>query len=87
MCVCVRERERERGREAYIIENRLDFSVCVRVNETERQRSLYFLVLDCGVAGYCVWYLRKCKMEKKIKEIQDLLKKSFSLFLFFQLMF
>ena len=60
---------RERGREAYIIENRLDFCVCVceRVNETERWRSLHCLVSDCGVVGYCVWYLRKCKMEKKIK--------------------
>ena len=44
------------------------------MNETERQRSLLF-GFNCGVAGYCAWYLRKCKMEKKIKEIQDLLKK------------
>ena len=49
--------------------------VCVRVSEIERQRSLNRLVLDCGVAGYCAWYHRKSKMEKKIKEIQDLLKK------------
>ena len=41
----------------------------------QRGREVYCLVLDCGVAGYCAWYLRKCKMEKKIKEIQDLLKK------------
>ena len=75
-------RERERGREAYIIENRLDLCVCVcvRVNEIERQRSLNRLVLDCGVAGYCAWYLRKSKMEKKIKEIQDLLKKNHFLY-------
>ena len=77
-------RERERGREAYIIENRLDLCVCVcvcvRVSEIERQRSLNRLVLDCGVAGYCAWYLRKSKMEKKIKENQDLLKKNHFLY-------
>ena len=68
---------KERGRDAYIIENRLDFCVCVcvRVNDIKRQRSLYCLVLNCGVASYCVWYLKKCKMEKKIKEIQDLFLK------------
>ena len=66
--MCERD-ERERGRETYIIENRLDFCVCVRVNDTKRQRGLYCLVLNCGVASCCVWYLRKCKMEKKIKEI------------------
>ena len=82
--MCERERERERERESYIIENKLDFCVCVcvyeRVNETERRRSLYCLVSDCGVAGYCVWYLRKCKMEKKIKEIQVLKKNHFLYF-------
>ena len=48
----------------------------------QRGREVYCLVLDCGVAGYCAWYLRKCKMEKKIKEIQDLLKKKIIFFIF-----
>ena len=71
-------REREVGKLIVLKIDWISVCVCVcvcvyeRVNETERRRSLYCLVSDCGVAGYCVWYLRKCKMEKKIKEIQDL---------------
>ena len=51
----------------------------------QRGREVYCLVLDCGVAGYCAWYLRKCNMEKKIKEIQDLLKKKKIIFFIFVL--
>ena len=72
MCVRGNEREREVGKLIVLKIDWISVCVCERVNETERKRSSYCLVLDCGVAGYFVWYLRKCKMEKKIKEIQDL---------------
>ena len=57
------------------------------MREREGQRRLYCLVSDCGVAGYCVWYLRKCKDGEENKRNSKTKKKLVSLFLFFQLIF
>jgi len=79
---------RERGWEAYIIENRLDFSVCVCESEWDREAKKFILF---GFRLWCCWLLRsvseKAQDGKEDKRNSRFIKKkSFSLFLFFQLM-
>ena len=50
------------------------------MREREGQRRLYCLVSDCGVVGYCVSYLRKCKDGEENKRNSILKKISFFIF-------
>ena len=64
-CVCERERERERerGREAYSIENRLDFSVCVWESERDREVEKFILF---GFRLWGCWLF--CLVSQKVQD-------------------
>ena len=60
---------------------------CERMREKERWNfwlNYWDLISYFGVAGYCVWKIRKCKNSKENKESEDL-KKKIIFFIFFLL--